>query len=63
MYHFTFIEETSGESENTHSDSQQKKLAASIKTSESHSILEKTANFLHKYFDHSNSIRIFISKN
>ncbi len=63
MVHFTFVEETSNEPENIHSDTQEKEMAATIKSSKSHSILKKTANFLLKYFDQSNSVRIFISKN
>ena len=64
MYHFTFIEETSNETENNHSTTQENEaITAAENQSKPTSFLSKTASFLHKYIDQPNCIRIFISKN
>ena len=64
MYHFTFIEETSIETEAKHSEMQEKETIKAVeKMAKSQSFLRKTAIFLHKYINQPNCVRIFISKN
>jgi len=64
MYHFTFIEETSIETEDKHSEPQEQEHTQTIsKVSKPENILRKTAYFLHKYLDRQNCVRIYISKN
>lgn len=64
MYHFTFFEETSLNTETKHSDAQEEKMAETFdKDAKQQSLLKKTAYFLHKYLDQPNCVRIYISKN
>ena len=64
MYHFTFIDEASLETETNPSESQEIELEKAIKkSSETKTFLKKTANFLQKVLDQPNCVRIFISKN
>lgn len=64
MYHFTFIEETSSETEDKHSEMQEKEtINTADNMTKSQSFLRKTAIFLQKYIDQPNCVRIFISKN
>jgi 4-diphosphocytidyl-2C-methyl-D-erythritol kinase len=64
MYHFTFIDEASIETENKLSETQEIELqAAAEEPVKSQNFLKKTAYLLHKYLDQPNCVRIFISKN
>ncbi len=64
MYHFTFIEETSMNAEDKHSEMQENEaLTAAENQKKPSGFLSKTASFLHKYIDQPNCVRIFISKN
>jgi hypothetical protein len=64
MYHFTFIEETSLETEAKRSGTQEnERIETLTESTKSQSLLKKTAYFLHKYLDQPNCVRIYISKN
>ena len=64
MYHFTFYEETSLDTEVRASETQEKELTQTVQNvSKPENILRKTAYFLHKYLDQPNCVRIYISKN
>ena len=63
MYHFTFIDEASAESEKNIDKKQEnnvKNMNAQMKSTKA--TFSKTANFLHKYIEQNNNIRIFINK-
>lgn len=64
MYHFTFIDEASPQTEQPGSVLQEKKLDTTEEQSKSkNNLFKKTANFLYHYLDQPNCVRIFISKN
>lgn len=64
MYHFTFIDEASTENELVNSEKQETVLENKIEQNENEkNIIKKTANFLHRYLDQPNCVRIYISKN
>jgi hypothetical protein len=64
MYHFTFIDEASTSTEQKTSVQQNNCSEIveeqSVKTK---NLFKKTANFLYRYLDQPNCVRIFISKN
>lgn len=63
MYHFTFIDEASIESEKNVNEKQENKLEGQkANTNKPESLLMRTVRFLHKNIDQNNSIRIFINK-
>lgn len=74
MYHFTFIDEASTGNENLSNETlsnetlslekQETDLKHTIEQPEiKKNIIKKTANFLHRYLDQPNCVRIYISKN
>jgi hypothetical protein len=64
MYHFTFIDEASAENEQKSSNLQKKALEqANEKSDPKNSLIQKTSDFLHRYLDQPNCVRIFINKN
>jgi 4-diphosphocytidyl-2C-methyl-D-erythritol kinase len=64
MYHFTFIDEASVENEQERSNSQEQEAAQVNENAEQENkIIQKTSEFLHRYLDQPNCVRIFISKN
>ncbi len=64
MYHFTFIDEASVENEQERSNSQEQEAAQVNENAEQkNKIIRKTSEFLHRYLDQPNCVRIFISKN
>lgn len=63
MYHFTFIDEASTETESLEFEKQENKLEKQTnKSNRSRNLFKKTANFLHQTIDQNNTIRIFINK-
>ena len=64
MYHFTFIEETSAELEQDRVEMQENVFEPENMGSEKkNTLVQKTSDFLHRYLDQPNCVRIFIKKN
>ena len=64
MYHFTFIDEASHENEQDLLQVQETAQHEQIENSqERNTLFQKTTEFLHRYLDQKNCVRIFISKN
>ncbi len=64
MYHFTFIDEASAENEQERSYLQENTLEqVNEKSDQKNTLIQKTSEFLHRYLDQPNCVRIFISKN
>jgi hypothetical protein len=64
MYHFTFIDEASIENEQESSNLQEKMITQeNEKSDQKNTIIQKTSEFLHRYLDQPNCVRIFINKN
>ena len=64
MYHFTFIDEASVENERENEKMQEKnRINLATKNFTYTGFFQKTADFLHQYFEQPNCGRIFISKN
>lgn len=63
MYHFTFIDEASTETDKTDITKQEIKLdKPTNKSNRSNRLINRTVNFLHQYIEQSNAIRIFTRK-
>lgn len=63
MYHIIIIDEASAEIMQERSNLQENTLEqANQKPEQKNKLIQKTSDFLHRYLDQPNCVRIFISK-